>query len=104
MPQGSNPNPNAQLFGTALLQLGQRQVRLGFNPAMESAIMPGQAGTPIATDLFREALSDAAILFPKSLHTLAADAKPFADLAGAFAVLTRSNNPLPEILAQWTHR
>jgi hypothetical protein len=104
MPQGRDPNRNVQLIGTPLLQLGQRQVRLGFNPAMEGAIMPSQTGTPIAAYLFGQTLSGAAVLLPKPLDTLAADPKPLANLAGAFATFTRGNNSLPEILAQGTHR
>jgi hypothetical protein len=104
MPQGSDPNRNLQLIGTALLQLDQRQVGLGFNPAMEGPIMPSQPGTPIAAYFFREELSSAAVLLPEPLDAFAADPKPFADFACAFASLTRGNDSLPQILTQWTHR
>jgi len=99
MPQGRDSNGNLQLILTSLLQLGQRQIRFGFNPAMEGSIMLGQAGAPIAANLFREALSGAAVLLPKPLDALAADTKPFADLAGAFAAFSRSNDSLSQI---WT--
>jgi hypothetical protein len=104
MPQGREPNRYLELGLTLLLQFGQGQIGLGLNPTPEQAIMLGQAGTPIAANLFGEALPRTTMLAPKSLDTLAADTKAFADLAGAFTAFTRSNNPLPQILAQGTHR
>jgi hypothetical protein len=104
MPQGRDPNRHLELGSTPLLQFDQGQIGLGLDPMLEEAIMLGQAGTPIAADLFGEALPRATVLSPKSLDTLAADTKAFADLAGAFTTFPRSNNPLPQILAQGTHR
>jgi hypothetical protein len=104
MPQGRDPNGHLELGATPMLQFDQSQIRLGLNPTPEQAIMLGQAGTPIATDLFGEALPRTTMLAPKSLDTLTADTEAFADLAGAFTAFTRSNNTLPQILAQRTHR
>src|SRR5579871_2366927 len=104
MPESGDPNRDVQPVQTPLLQFDQRQVRLGFNPALQHRIMVRQTRAPIATDLFRKALSGATMLFPKSLNTLAADPEPLANLAGAFAAFARSNNPLPKSLAQGTHR
>jgi hypothetical protein len=66
--------------------------------------MLGQARTPIAADLFGEALPRTTMLPPKSLDTLAAHTKAFTDLARAFTTFPRSNNPLPQILAQGAHK
>lgn len=65
--------------------------------------MLGQTGTPITADLFGEALSGTTMLAPESFDTFAADTKAFADIAGAFTAFPRSNNPLPQILAQGAH-
>jgi hypothetical protein len=104
MPQGRNPNRHLELCPTSLLQFDQGQIGFGFDPLLEETIMLGQARTPIAADLFGEALSRTTVLAPESLDTLSADTKAFADLAGAFTAFPRSNNPLPQILAQRTHR
>ncbi len=77
---------------TPLLPFDQSQIRLAFNPTLEEAIMLGQAGTPIATNLFWEALTRATMLVPKPLNTFAADTKAFANLAGAFSTFPRGNN------------
>jgi hypothetical protein len=82
-----------QLGLTPRLQFNQGQIGLGFDPTLEEAIMVGQSGTPIAADLFGATLPSATMLAPKTLHTFAADTKPFADFAGAFAVFPRSNYP-----------
>jgi len=99
MPQGRDANGHLELIQTPLLQFDQSQIGLGFNPTLEDSTMLGQAGTPIAADLFGEALPRATMLFPKSLDTLATDTKAFAYLSGAFATFPRSNDPLPQILA-----
>jgi|HubBroStandDraft_1064217.scaffolds.fasta_scaffold391687_2 hypothetical protein len=104
MPQGGDPNRHLEPGATSLLQFDQSQIGLGFNPTLEQTIMVGQAGPPIAADLFGEALPRATMFSPKSLDTLAADTKAFADLAGAFTAFPCSNNPLPQILAQGAHR
>jgi len=104
MPQGRDPNGHLKLGSTPLLQFDQGQIGLGLDPTLEEAIMLGQTRTPITADLLGEALPRATMLPPKSLDTLAADTKAFADLAGAFTAFTRSNNPLPQILAQGAHR
>jgi hypothetical protein len=93
MPQGRDPNRNLELGSTPLLQFDQGQIGLGCDPTLKAAIMLGQSGTPIAADLFGEAVPRATMLVPKSLNTFAADTKAFADLAGAFAAFPRSNNP-----------
>jgi len=62
--------------------------------------MLGQARTSITADPFGEALPRATMLSPKALDTLAADPKVLADLTRAFTAFPRSNNPLPQILAQ----
>jgi hypothetical protein len=62
---------------------------------LKQAIMLGQARTPITANLFGETLSCATMLPPKSLDTLAADTKAFANFASAFALFPRSNDPLP---------
>jgi hypothetical protein len=95
MPQGRDANRHVELGATPLLQFDQGQIGLGLDPTLEEAIMLGQAGTPIAADLFGAALPRATMLAPKPLDTLAADTKAFADFAGAFTVFPRSNNPLP---------
>ena len=104
MPQGSDPNRNLELVLTSLLEFNQRLVRLGFDPAMEGAIVRGQAGTPIAANLLGQALPRAAMLFPKSLNASTTDTKPLANLPSAFAARSRCDNSLPQILAQRTHK
>jgi hypothetical protein len=104
VPQGRDPNRYLELGATPVLQFDQSQIGLGFDPTLEEAIMLGQARTPIAANLLGEALPRATMLSPKSLDTLAADTKAFADLARAFTAFPRSNNPLPQILAQGAHR
>lgn len=103
MPQGRDPNRHPKLGATPLLQFDQGQIGPGLDPTLEEAIMLGQTRTPITADLFGEALPRATMLPPKSLDTLATDPKVFADLAGAFTPFPRSNNPLPQILAQGAH-
>src|SRR5437016_5093569 len=99
MPQSRNPNGDLELFGAPLLQLGQRQIWGGFNPAMERSVISGQPGAAITTNLFRQTLPRAAMLVPKPFHALTTDTKPFADLPGSFPAFPRGNNPPPEILA-----
>ena len=99
MPKGRDPNGYPELVGTALLQFNQGQIRLGFNPALDRSIMLGQTGTPVAANLFGQTLPRSAMFIPKSLDTLAADAKAFRDFPGAFAAFPCSNNPLSQILA-----
>jgi len=65
--------------------------------------MLGEAGTSVTANLFWEALSRATMLVPKSLDTLAADPKTFANLTGAFTALARGDNPLSQVLAQGAH-
>jgi hypothetical protein len=104
MPQSREPNRHLELGATPLLQFDQGKIGLGLDPTLEEAIMLGQARTPIAADLFGEALPRATMFPPKSLDTLAADTKAFANCAPAFTAFPRSNNPLPQILAQGAHR
>jgi hypothetical protein len=99
MPQRRDAYRNPKLGPTALLQFGQGQVRLAFDPASEPPIMGGQARTPIAANLFRQTLARPAMRVPESFHTFAADTKAFADLAGAFATFPCRNSPLPQVLA-----
>jgi hypothetical protein len=104
MPQGCDPNRHLELGSTSLLQFDQGQIGLGLDPTLEKPIMLGQARTPITANLFGEALPRATMLLPKSLDTLAADTKVFADLTRAVTAFPRSNNPLSQILAQGAHR
>jgi hypothetical protein len=99
VPQRRDANRNPKLRQTSLLQFPQGQIRLGFDPALQPAIMGRQAGTTIAANLLGQTLAGPAMRFPKSFNTLAADTKAFADSAGAFATLSGRNNPLPQILA-----
>jgi hypothetical protein len=99
VPQSRNPDGNVELLGAPLLQLGQRQVWGGFNPAMERVVISRQPGTAITANLFRQALSRATMLVPKPFHTLTADTKPFADLPGSFPAFPRGDNPPSKILA-----
>ena len=67
MPQGRDANRNAQLVQTALLQFPQGQIRLGFDPALQPAIMGCQAGTAVAANLFGQALAGPAVLHSKTV-------------------------------------
>ena len=75
MPQRGDSNRDLKPGVTSLLQFGQRQIGLGFNPTLKGAIMLGQAGTPIAANLFWKALPRATMFAPKPLDTLTADTK-----------------------------
>jgi hypothetical protein len=99
MPQCREANRNVQLSQTALLEFGQRQIRSGLDPALQPAIVGGQAGTAITANLPWQALAGPAMVVPKSFDTFAADTKPFANLAGAFATFPGRNDSLPQILA-----
>jgi len=104
MPQGRDPDRYPELDPTPLLQFDEGQIGLGFDPALEDAVMLGQARTPIAANLFGATLSRTTMLAPKPLNTLAADTKVSADLAGAFTTFPSGDNSLPQILAQGAHR
>ena len=94
MPQRRDANRNPKLAQTALLQFPQRQIRLGFDPALQPPIMGGQTRTAITPNRLGQALAGSAILLPKSFDTLAADTKPLAHLTGPFAAFPCGNNPL----------
>ena len=103
MPQRRDANSNAQLGQTSLLQFPQGQIGLGFDPALQPAIMGCQARTAVAANLPGQTLAAPAMRIPKPFHTLAADPKALADFAGAFAMFPSPNDPLPQILTQWPH-
>ena len=94
MPQRRGANGNVQPGQTTLSQFRQGQIRLGFDPALQLAIMGSQTGTAIASNLFGQALAGSAMLLPKAFNTFAADTKSFTDLAGAFATFPCRDNPL----------
>jgi len=98
VPQSGDANGNFQTLKTPLLKFAQSQIRLRANPPAQGSVMLFQAGAPVTTDLFGAALASLTILFPKALHTFAADAKTPANVAGAFPMFPRRNDPLSQIL------
>jgi hypothetical protein len=103
MPQSGEANGYLELIPTALPQFGQGQIRLGFNPPLQDAIVIRQPGTPVAADFFGQALTGLVVLPPKPLDAFTADPETLADFAGAFTPFTRSNDALPQILTQRSH-
>jgi hypothetical protein len=86
MPQGGDPDLNAQLRPTPLLEFGQRQIRLLRDPPAQRSLMRPQAGPPVAPYLLRPAMAYAPLLIPEAFHTAAAHPEALADLAGAGSI------------------
>ena len=99
MPEGRNANGDLQLILTALLQFNQGQIGLGFNPALQPAVVRGQTGAAITANLFGQALAGPAMLVPEAFHTFAADTKVLAHVAGACTAFPGGNDALSQILA-----
>jgi len=104
MPQSGEADGYLELIPTTLPQFGQGQIRLGFNPPLQGAIMFRQTGTPVAADFFGQALTGLLVLPPKSLDAFTADPETLADFASSFTAFPRSNDTLPQILTQRSHR
>jgi len=98
VPQSGDANGNFQTLKTPLLKFAQSQIRLRANPPAQGSVMLFEAGTPIATDFLGLALTRQPVLLPKTLHAFAADAKTPANVAGAFPMFPRRNDPLSQIL------
>jgi hypothetical protein len=95
VPQRGNPDRDAQLLPAAPLEFGQGQIGLRGDLPAQSPLMRTQAGAAIAADLLGPVVSVAPVLVPKSLHDLAAHAKPLAHFAWARALVARGNDALP---------
>jgi hypothetical protein len=103
MPQSGDANRNFQILQTPFLEFAQGQIRLRRNPSAQGSVMLFQARTPVTANLFGLALAGQTVLLPKTLHAFAADAKTPANIAGAFSVFPRGDDPLSQILTQRTH-
>src|SRR5208283_843193 len=103
VPQGGDANGNFQALQTPFLEFTEGQIRLRCYPPAQGSVMLFQAGASITADLFGLAFAGQTVLFPKTLHAFAADAKTSANFAGAFPAFPRGDDPMSQILTQRTH-
>jgi hypothetical protein len=103
VPQSGDANGNFQVFQTPSLKFDQGQIRLRSNPPAQSPVMLFQAGTPVTANLFGPALASLLVQLPKALHAFTTDPKTPANFTGACSVLSRSDDPLSQILTQRPH-
>lgn len=95
MPQGVDPDVDAEALVAALLELGQRQIGLSDKPVTQSPIMFFQTGAAVSANLFGLALTGQAMLLPKPFHTFSTHPKASADFASAFTSFPSCNDALP---------
>jgi hypothetical protein len=94
MPQGGDPDLDAQFLAAPLLEFSQSQVRLLGDPSSQGPFMRSQARPAVATDLLGPAVARPLLLVPEPFHAAAAHPKTLADLSRTGAVRSGRDDAL----------
>ena len=103
VPQGRCSHGNAQLLTQSLADLLQGHAPVRFDPLLQTLIMPGQSGNPIASALLWCDRSCLGLPLTIPLHTPLGDPKNHGEFGCALPSLSPGDYPFPQILAVGLH-